>query len=255
MSFASNSTVATKNICDVYLNALDIRKCQRWFSKFKSDNFDLSDSYRSGRPSTLDNDVLRAEVEPDLCQTIEALSNSLNQLWSTIQKHLKQIGKVNRAGVWVLDNLSEQKKTNRSITCNLLLQQHNTEAFFDRLITGDEKWDLYDNPKCKRQCLSLNEILRSTAKPSLHPKKVLLCVWWSIHCIVHFELLKPGQTVNVDLYSEQLQRINQSLIEKWPVIVNRKGVILQHNNVRPHCARQTLENINELGWEVLPHPP
>ncbi|EFN61376.1 hypothetical protein EAG_01364, partial [Camponotus floridanus] len=44
----SNATVATKNICDVYPNALDVRKCQRWFSKFKSGNFDLSDSYRSG---------------------------------------------------------------------------------------------------------------------------------------------------------------------------------------------------------------
>ncbi|XP_043496419.1 histone-lysine N-methyltransferase SETMAR-like [Polistes fuscatus] len=251
----NNATVATKNICDVYPNALDIRKCQRWFSKFKSGNFDLSDSYRSGRPSALDNDVLRAEVEANPYQTIEELSNSLNQPWSTIQEHLKQIGKVSRAGVWVPHNLSEQNKANRSITCNLLLQRHNTEAFFDRLITGDEKWVLYDNPKRKRQWLSPNEIPRSTAKPGLHPKKALLCVWWSIRGIVHFELLKPGQTVTADLYSEQLQRVNQSLIEKWPAIVNRKGVILQHDNARPHCARRTLEKINELGWEVLPHPP
>ncbi|CAG9573672.1 unnamed protein product [Danaus chrysippus] len=89
----NNATVATKNICDVYPNALDIRKCQRWFSKFKSGNFDLSDSYRSGRPSALDNDVLRAEVEANPCQTIEKLSNSLNKPVSTIQEHLKQIGK------------------------------------------------------------------------------------------------------------------------------------------------------------------
>ena len=27
----SNATVATKNICDVYPSALDVRKCQRWF--------------------------------------------------------------------------------------------------------------------------------------------------------------------------------------------------------------------------------
>lgn len=96
----SNATVATKNICSVYPNALDVRKCQRWFSKFKSGNFNLSDSYRSGRPSTLDNDVLRAEVEANPRQTIEELSNSLNQPWSTIQEHLKQIGKISRAGVW-----------------------------------------------------------------------------------------------------------------------------------------------------------
>ncbi|XP_076166383.1 lymphocyte-specific helicase isoform X3 [Ptiloglossa arizonensis] len=251
----SNATVATKNICDVYPNALDVRKCQRWFSKFKSGNFDLSDPYRSGRPTTLDNDVLSAEVEANPCQTIEELSNSLNQPWSTIQEHLQQIGKVSRAGVWVPHNLSEENKANRSTTCNLLLQRHNTEAFFDCLITGDEKWVLYDNPKRKRQWLSPNESPQSTAKPGLHPKKALLCVWWSIRGVVHFEVLKPGQTVNADLYCEQLDRVNKSLIEKWPAIVNRKGVILQHDNARLHCARRTLAKINELGWEVLPHPP
>lgn len=76
----SNATVATKNICDVYPSALDVRKCQRWFSMFKSGNFDLSDSFRSERPTTLDNDILRAEVEANPCQTIEELSNTFNHL-------------------------------------------------------------------------------------------------------------------------------------------------------------------------------
>ncbi|KOX68102.1 Histone-lysine N-methyltransferase SETMAR [Melipona quadrifasciata] len=117
---SSNATVATKNICDVYPSALDVRKCQRWFSMFKSGNFDPSDSYRSGRPTTLDNDMLRAKVEANPCQTIEE---------SIIQEHLQQIGKVRRAGVWVPHNLSEENKANRFTTCNLLLQRHNTEGW------------------------------------------------------------------------------------------------------------------------------
>ncbi|GFS68443.1 HTH_48 domain-containing protein [Trichonephila clavipes] len=55
----SNATVATQNICDVYPSVLDASKCQKWFSKFRSGNFDLSDSHRSGRPTTLDNDVIK----------------------------------------------------------------------------------------------------------------------------------------------------------------------------------------------------
>ncbi|GFV99414.1 HTH_48 domain-containing protein [Trichonephila clavipes] len=55
----SNATVATKNICDVYPSALDVRKCQRRFSKFRSGNFDLSGSHRLGRPTTSDNDVIK----------------------------------------------------------------------------------------------------------------------------------------------------------------------------------------------------
>ncbi|XP_047146310.1 histone-lysine N-methyltransferase SETMAR-like [Hydra vulgaris] len=167
----NNATVVTKNISDVYPGSLDVRKCQRWFSKFRSGNFDLSDAHRPGRPMSLDNNVLRAEVDANPCQTIEELSNTLNQPWSTIQEHLHQIGKISRAGVWVPHNLSVQNKANRSNTCNALIQQHHAEPFLDRLVTGDEKWVLYDNPKRKRQWLSPNEPARSTAKPGLHPQE------------------------------------------------------------------------------------
>jgi len=35
----------------------------------------------------------------------------------------------------------------------------------------------------------------------------------------------------------------------------KKGVILQHGNAPPHRARQTVDKIEEMGWELLQHPP
>lgn len=74
----SNETVATKTIRDVYLSTLKIRECQKTFFKFRSSNFDLS----FGKTNNI---MLRAEVEANLCQAIEDLSNTLHRPWSAIQ--------------------------------------------------------------------------------------------------------------------------------------------------------------------------
>lgn len=45
-------------------------------------------------------------------------------------------------------------------------------------------------------------------------------------------MLKLEQTVNADIYCENLDGVNQSYIEKFLATVNQKGVILQYNNAR-----------------------
>ena len=106
----------------------------------------------------------------------------------------------------------------------------------------------------KKRWLSAGQTLIPTPKAGLHPKKVLLCFWWDYIGIIHFELLQPGQTITAEIYCEQLDRLHQKLTLKRPALVNRKGVILQQDNARPHSARMTQEKIRQLGWEVLPHP-
>jgi hypothetical protein len=45
------------------------------------------------------------------------------------------------------------------------------------------------------------------------------------------------------------------LLEKYPAVVNRKRVLLQQDNARPHTAKNTLQKIEELeGIELLPRP-
>ncbi|UYV69386.1 hypothetical protein LAZ67_6003404 [Cordylochernes scorpioides] len=38
-------------------------------------------------------------------------------------------------------------------------------------------------------------------------------------------------------------------------LVNRKGTILLHSNVRPHVSIITRQKLNELGCGTLDHPP
>lgn len=250
-----NATVATKKICDVYGDVLKVNKCQHWFRKFSNGDFGLSDSARTGRPVGFDKDALKALVETNPKMSIQEIAKTLQATWSTVQRHLKEIGKVYRQGIWVPHLLSDMNKDQRRTICTSLLCRQRNDPFLRRIVTGDEKWVLYNNNKRTKQWLSPNKLAVPIPKPSLTLKKVLLCVWWDCCGIIHFELLKSGETVTAELYCQQLDRLRNQLFVKRPGLVNRKGVILQHDNARPHAAKLTQEKIRQLDWEVLPHPP
>ena len=110
--------------------------------------------------------------------------------------------------------------------------------FLERIVTGDEKWILYDNRMRSKHWLSKRQPPVPTPKPNLYLRKTLLCVWWDIHGIIHYELLKPGETITADVYCAQLERLKEALLSKWPGLINRGKVILQYDNARPHAAKR-----------------
>ena len=54
-----NAAEVVRNICSVYGDNVIIESTERkWFSRFKEDRFDISDTPRSGRSSGFDDDRL-----------------------------------------------------------------------------------------------------------------------------------------------------------------------------------------------------
>ncbi|GFW43576.1 histone-lysine N-methyltransferase SETMAR-like [Trichonephila clavipes] len=64
------------------------------------------------------------------------------------------------------------------------------------------------------------------------------------------ELLPHGQTLNSDLYCQQLDRLKLEIDQKWPELANKRGVVFHQDNARPHTSVVTRQNLWELGWEV-----
>ena len=252
----NNATAATKNIRDVYgEEALNTRKCQRWFQKFRSGDYSLTDEARSGRPIEFDDELLVATLDEDPAVTVEELAQKLNSTHSTVHRHLRRLGKVSKLGKWVPHVLSPDNLRDRVNICASLHSRERQAPFLNRLITGDEKWVLYHNVQRRRQWVSAGEPAIPQARRGLHPRKVLLCIWWDILGVVYFELLQPNQTITAEVYCRQLQSLSAALQEKRPSLANRKGVVFHQDNARPHTARITCAKIEELGWEKIPHPP
>ncbi|GFX88107.1 histone-lysine N-methyltransferase SETMAR [Trichonephila clavipes] len=86
-------------------------------------------------------------------------------------------------------------------------------------------------------------------------RKVLLCIWWDLKGIIYYEFLTYGQTLNSDLYCQQLDRLKLAIDEKRTELANRRGNVFHQVNSRPNTSVVTRQKLLKIGWEVLMHPP
>ena len=180
--------------------SLTERQYQNWFARFRSEYFDLKDAPRSGRPTEIDNDKIKAMVE----------NNRRNE----------------------------------------------TDPYSERIITGDEKWAVYDNVVRKRSCSKRDEPPKSTSKADIHQKKVMLSVWWDFKDIIYFEPLPTrNQIINSNVHCRQLMKLDKEIKEKRPELATRKGIIFHQDNARSHTSLVTRKKLLELGWGVMRHAP
>jgi histone-lysine N-methyltransferase SETMAR len=95
----------------------------------------------------------------------------------------------------------------------------------------------------------------STKKFKVMPSggKVMLTVFWDTQGILSAHFQKHGENVNSASYGKVLLKLQDAIYRKCPGQLAR-GVLLHHDNGRPHIARESQERIQELQWELLDHP-
>jgi len=83
----------------------------------------------------------------------------------------------------------------------------------------------------------------------------MITVWWSQSVPIHYEFLPAGETITAHKYCTQIEEMHKKFTVMCSAKVNRKTKILLRDNARPHIAQQTLEKLNNLKFETLPHSP
>ena len=85
-----NAVQARKKLYDVYgEKSLTERQCRNWFARFRSGDLDLKDAPRSGRPTEVEDDNMKAMIENNRRSTTREIAEKLNILHTCVERHLK----------------------------------------------------------------------------------------------------------------------------------------------------------------------
>ena len=190
--------------------------------KIRAGDFSLDDAPWSGR--TVESDRIETLDENNKRYTTWEVADILKISKSSAENHLHQLGYVHCFDVWVPHKLRIKNLLDRISTCDSLLKHNEKVPFLKQIVVGDEKWILCNNVQWKRSWGKRNEPPPTTPKAGLHPKKVMLSIWWDWKGVLYYELLPENHTINSNKYCSQLDQLKAALDEKRPELVNRKRI-------------------------------
>ncbi|GBP11631.1 Mariner Mos1 transposase [Eumeta japonica] len=100
------------------------------------------------------------------------------------------------------------------------------------MITGNEKLITYDKKVQKRSWSKGKQPPQTIAKHGSTRDKLMLCVCWDWKDIIHYKLMLSKKTIDSELYCHQLMRFEQQVEKEVPELINRKDVVIHHDNAR-----------------------
>ncbi|GFW18354.1 mariner Mos1 transposase [Trichonephila clavipes] len=164
------------------------------------------------------------------------------------------MGKIIKVGRLVPHELTYRQQENRKLVCEMLLARYKRKSYLHRIVTGDEKWIYFENPKRNRSYVDPGKSSKSTVRPNRSGLKTKLCIFWDQEGPIYYELLKPGETVNTVPYKQELLNLNDTILEKRKQYKKRLHKVIFHDDNAPnHRAIPTKDIVKVLDWEPLAH--
>jgi hypothetical protein len=188
-------------------------------------------------------------------QQLHTLSDTLGPSKSTIHRHLTALGKIYKTCRFVSHELTVEQAQRQVEFCHKLLQLPKGHRFIKIIVTCDEKRIYLNNPDLHEQWLDKGQL------PVLIVKRESASKKWSTLHLVELQRSYLLLTCARGPYNQRggifstVRDMYTVLLKKYPALVNRKHMLLQQENARPHTAKKTPQKIEELeGTELLPRP-
>ena len=160
-------------------------------------------------------------IEADPLSTTREIAKEFSVNHSKVIWHLKQIGKVkcSISGCLMSWQHIKKKKSHCEVSSSLILC--NSEPFSIRLRCAT-KSGFYRQPAITDSVVRLRSS-KALPKARLAPKNVMVTVWWSAACLIHYGFLNPSEIITSEKYAQQidemhpkLQLLQLALVKKRP---------------------------------------
>ena len=84
---------------------------------------------------------------------------------------MQRLGLISKLAIWVPHVLTDRNLPRHVNDCNMLIRRQRNDSLVKSIVTGDEKWVVYNNVKRKRSWSKNDEPAQTTSKPDIHQKK------------------------------------------------------------------------------------
>ncbi|GFT40343.1 mariner Mos1 transposase [Trichonephila clavipes] len=160
---------------------------------------------------------------------------------------------------WVPRLLTAEHKQKRfAFSLDFLIHyEEDGDDMLSRIVDGNETWVSHITPESKQQSmkrrLALSPVIVK-AKQTLSKCKIMVTVFWDRRGVLLVDFMPSGTTINPGAYCITLRKLRRALQNNRHDMLS-KGVLLLHDNARPHTSRTTRKLIESLGWVALGHAP
>lgn len=147
-------------------------------------------------------------------------------------------------GQWMPRTLTVDQKYERVSNSehNLKLFRRDKKNFLRRFVTMDYIWIYQHTPE--------DENCEMRPKKQQSPAKILVSVFWDAQGVIFIDYLENG-TKTPEYCAALLGRLNDEIKEKRP---KKTKVLYHHDCVPVHQTPKVMGKLNELKYELIPHP-
>lgn len=241
-------------------STIDRSTISRWSQRFCQGRVNIGDDQRPGRlRKSIDNTsmaIIASVLEEDRHVTCEEIARESGIPKSSVHRILTEVlEKIMVAAQWVPRQLSDDQRVQRmEIATQLFARfQQEGDVFLKRIVAIDEIWMRDFEPELKSQSAQWthpSSPYPSKCRRQLSKAKQLVIMAYDYDGVIATDRVPIGVSVTGDYYAAFLhQKFRQNRSQLLD-----SGVLIIHDNARPHVMESVKTVLSDYKWEALLHP-